>query len=358
MVRPWRLAPRSPRLSLLDHLLRGAAALLGLAPARLIQTLIGESPRNQRGESLDDHLHLLLKMERMVAGPALPTLTQRRQKMRKGIALIDGSPTPIGGLVETVLGGNLPARVYRPSDCSSRPWMLYLHGGGWATGDLDSHDRICRRICAESDLLVIALDYRLSPETPFPGAIHDVRRAWIDAADLAARLGAERAWACVGGDSAGGNLAAVLCHQHRDLALEEPKPVLQLLVYPAMDFNCADASHREFAEGYLLTKDSIDTYKAMYAPPDDTDPDASPVLHPNLRNLPHTIVITAGFDPLRDEGERYARLAAAAGTSVVHLAEPGLVHGFLQMDAVLPAADAAVQRMLGALRQGLNAHRP
>jgi len=249
-------------------------------------------------------------------------------------------------------------RVYRPASPRGRPWMLYLHGGGWATGDLDSHDRICRRLCSENDLMVIALDYRLSPETPFPGAIGDVRKAWPAAAELAARLGANPAWATVGGDSAGGNLAAVMCHHHRDLDLPGPSPRLQLLVYPAMDFRLVEASHAEFAEGYLLTKESIDTYKALYAPPDDSHPDASPGLQPDLSGLPHTIVVTAGFDPLRDEGEAYARRSTEAGTPTVLLSEPGLVHGFLQMDAVLPAADAAVRRICGALQEGLRQTRP
>jgi len=262
--------------------------------------------------------------------------------MRRGVALIDHRHTPLHSIIETLVCDELPVRIYRPSNAADLPWMMILHGGGWVTGDLDSHDAFCRRLAVEGTMVVAAVDYRLAPEHPFPAAVDDASRAWAALAACIDRFGADPTRGAVGGDSAGGNLAAVLCQQLRDGACPGPLPVAQLLMYPVTDFRRRTPSHRLFAEGYLLTADSIDRYKAMYAAPDDSDPRVSPLLHPHLTGLPPAVVVTAGFDPLRDEGEQYVHALRKAAVPTAWLEGPSLVHGFVQMMDVVAAADAVV----------------
>ena len=349
MTRPWRAAPPSPRLSVLDGVLRTVAPALSAVHPSLTEGVFGPRPQNARGVSLDPVIHLLVGIEGSTTGPK-ETPAQMRHNMRRGIRLIERGRQPIHSLVETVVAGDLPVRVYRPSGARDLPWMMFLHGGGWATGDLDSHDRICRRLAVEGELVVAAVDYRLAPEHPFPAAVDDVERAWTALSKVISRFGGVPHRGSVGGDSAGGNLSAVLCQRIRDGHCDGPPPVMQLLIYPVIDFRQLDASQREFAEGFLLTADGIDTYKALYAAP-DTDPRASPILHPDLSGLPPAVVVTAGFDPLRDEAERYVHALRAAGSPAGWLEGPGLVHGFVQMMQVVPAADALVQRFVAVTRE-------
>ncbi|HCH61239.1 MAG: hypothetical protein CL927_10600 [Deltaproteobacteria bacterium] len=347
MSRPWRPSPLPPRLTAVDGVLRLISPLLPYVHPSLTHQIWGHPVENDRGEPLDEQTHLLLSLDAATAA-ALPSVARRRENMRRGIALIDGPKIPVYELVETLLDGDLRARVYRPSARRGLPWMLYLHGGGWVTGDLDSHDRTCRRLCAEGNVVVIAIDYRLAPEAPFPAAVLDAERAWTYLCRTVAHWGGDPDRGSVGGDSAGGNLAAVLCQRIRDGACNGGTPVMQLLVYPVTDFRRLDTSHRTFARGFLLTAESIDFYKALYAAPDDNDPMVSPLRHPKLHNLPPALLITAGFDPLRNEGERFVHALRNSGTPTGWMEGAGLIHGFLQMDQAVPAAGRLVAAMVQA----------
>ncbi len=336
---PWRTPPTPIRLTpkdrVLHHLLRGLPRL----PTAVAQALAGRPVHNRRGDRLDPHTHLLLNLDRHF-GQRLNERDPHRIRtgMRTSVGLSMGPPRAVGEVKNFHVAGYLPARLYRPA-AASPPWLLYLHGGGWAAGDLETHDRICRRLCADGDLLVVSLDYRLAPEHPFPAAVEDAGRAWTWLAKHMGSLGGDPRRGGVGGDSAGGNLAAVVCQQARDGRLEGPCPHAQLLIYPSTDFRRLDPSHGEFSRGYLLDAESIDHYRDTYAAPDLLDPDASPLLHPDLSNLPPAVVVPADFDPLRDEGERYAQALVLAGTETNVVQGRGLVHGFVQMAALVPAAD-------------------
>lgn len=347
----WRMPPPPIRLGRRDALLGRAAPLLLGLPALGSR---GGGRKNARGDRLDPQIARMLWLEERVGrtvNAEHPTLA--RASMRRGIGLIDGPTVPVDEVDDIVIARDLPARRYAMAG-GPRPMLMFMHGGGWVAGDLETHDRFCRRVAREAGAVVIAIDYRLAPEHPFPAAIDDAERAWADVARRASSLGGDPGQIAVGGDSAGGNLSAVLCQRLRDGAAPGRLPVLQVLIYPATDFRREAASHREFADGLLLTDDSITKYKAHYSAPDDLDPRVSPLLHPQLAGLPPAIVATAGFDPLRDEGEAYANALGAAGVPVVHLNEAGLVHGYLQLDAAIRAADTAVGDLLAAIRVGLS----
>jgi acetyl esterase len=241
--------------------------------------------------------------------------------------------------------GGVPARLYAPSADGPLPLIVYAHGGGWCAGDLRSHEGWCRRLAHEGRQAVLALHYRLAPEHPYPAGLGDVVAALLWAREHAAELGADPARIAIGGDSAGGNLSAAACLVLRDRDL--PQPAFQLLVYPGCDLRRCTESYRTLGQGFLLTRDSIDWYLGHYGA-DPQDPRASVVLEPDLRGLAPAIVATAGFDPLRDEGETYARRLAEAGVRVDARSFPSLVHGFLALDGVVPAADHAVSALASA----------
>jgi len=351
---PWRTPPPPIRLGRRDALLRRLAPSLLRLPALGLR---GVGRVNARGDRLDPQVARMLWLEARVGRVMNPEdAALARSSMRRGVALIDGPTLPVDEVDELRVADDLPARRYAMSG-GPRPLLMFLHGGGWVAGDLETHDRFCRRVAREAGAVVVSVDYRLAPEHPFPAALDDVERAWADLARRAASLGADPERLAVGGDSAGGNLSAVLCQRLRDGDAAGPAPALQVLIYPATDFRREAASHREFATGLLLSEDSIDKYKAHYAAPDDLDPRVSPLLHPDRSRLPPAVVATAGFDPLRDEGEAYAEALRTAGVPVEHLDERGLVHGYLQLDHAIPAADAAATALLDAIRRGLSSRR-
>lgn len=349
---PWRPDPLPPQMGLVDRSLRPLARLLPSLPEAVLRLGVGAPRRNRRGDALDVDTQVLLTLKDLTQGEP-GTVDARREDMRRGISIIDGARVPVGGLVEAQVAG-VRVRIYKPASVGPWPYLMYLHGGGWVTGDLDSHDRFCRRLCTECDVLVVAVDYRLAPEAPFPAALEDAAAVWAALPDVVGRHGGDPARGAVGGDSAGGNLSAVLCRHVRDGRVVGPTPMLQLLIYPATDFRMLTDSHKEFALGYLLTEESILAYKALYAAPDDDDPDVSPLLAPDVSRLPPAVVTTAGFDPLRDEGDLYAARLAEAGVAVDHLEHGSLVHGYVQMDSVSRAAGDAVTELLQAVRRRLH----
>ena len=243
---------------------------------------------------------------------------------------------------------NFTLRLYRPVKNEKLPALVYFHGGGWTIGDIDTHDVLCRQLAAGARCVVVSVDYRLAPEYPFPAAVDDCFAATRYVADNAAKLNIGSI--AVGGDSAGGNLAAAVSLLARDAG--GPAIAFQLLVYPATDQRLATASHQRNAQGYLLTRDAIDYFRRAYLPDekDWTDWRASPLLAQSHADLPPALVITAGFDPLLDEGRAYAERLKAAGGAVEYREYADMVHGFILFGGVLDTANTAVADCCTALR--------
>ena len=244
---------------------------------------------------------------------------------------------------------NFAMRVYRPVIDAVLPALVYLHGGGWTIGDVDTHDVLCRQLALGARCVVFSVDYRLAPEHPFPAAVEDCFAATRYVAEHADELKVRGI--AVGGDSAGGNLAAVVSLLARDAGA--PAIGFQLLIYPATDQRCATPSHERNAEGYLLTRDAIDYFRRHYLPRerDWSDWRASPLLAKSHANLPPALVLTAGYDPLIDEGRAYADKLRAAGVAVDYREYADMVHGFVLFGGVLDTANTAVTDCCAALRR-------
>ena len=243
---------------------------------------------------------------------------------------------------------NFAMRVYRPVLGETLPALVYFHGGGWTIGDVDTHDVLCRQLAVGARCVVFSVDYRLAPEHPFPAAVDDCLAATRYVAENAAKLKVHGI--AVGGDSAGGNLAATVALLARDAG--GPALAFQLLIYPATDQRLATASHERNAQGYLLTRDGIQYFRRAYLPNerDWTDWRASPLLAKSHANLPPALVITAGYDPLLDEGRAYAERLRAAGVQVAYREFADMVHGFVLFGGVIDSANAAVAECCAALR--------
>lgn len=245
--------------------------------------------------------------------------------------------------------GPLPVRIYRrPGHVDAMPAIVYLHGGGWVTGDLDSHDATCRILADESDCVVVAVDYRLAPEHPFPAAVEDAAAAYRWVHDHSAELSIEAGRVGVMGDSAGGNLAAVVAQVQRDS--DVPAPIAQILVYPSTDAHLRAPSHSLFAEGFMLGHDDIVWYREQYLPdPADWDsPLASPLLTDDLTGVCPALIVTAGFDPLRDEARQYADRLADAGVPVRYRCYDDMIHGFFGMGMLPVGLDLITEICRGA----------
>ena len=232
----------------------------------------------------------------------------------------------------------VPVRIYNPNPEQTLPGLVYLHGGGWVIGDLETHDHVCRKLANAANCVVVSVDYRLAPEFPFPIPVDDCYTALVWVVAQAARLGINPAKIAVGGDSAGGNLSAVLALKARN----ENGPAIchQLLMYPATDASFDTPSYTENEEGYMLTRKSMEWFWHHYIG-DDTDTSleyVSPLRATDLSNLPPATVVTAEFDPLRDEGESYAMRLQEAGNQVTVRRYDGVVHGFFAMADLLEEA--------------------
>jgi acetyl esterase/lipase len=247
-------------------------------------------------------------------------------------------------------GGEIPVRIYTPEGEGPLPILAFFHGGGWVIGSLDTHDAICRTLARAASAIVVAVEYRLAPEHPFPAAVEDSHAAlrWI--ADNAATFGGDPTRLAVGGDSAGGNLSAVVAVLARDRG--GPKLVHQLLIYPATDLRGESASIQENAEGYFLTRPMMTWFGNHYLTATDQVllPHASPLLTPDLAGLPPATVITAEFDPLRDEGEAYAARLREAGIPVESARYDGMIHGFITIPMFHQAGEAIDLAVAGLRR--------
>ncbi len=322
---------------------------------RRLRRLIAGSPRiNDRGQILDEELHWMLELERCLSVPLVKeTAAEARASLRSGVEIVQRRSVQVAEVGSLTVAGR-PARRYRDG-AQPAPLMAWFHGGGWTAGDLDSHDILCGRVCADTGWVVVSVDYRFAPEHPFPAGLEDVAASIVELRRRAVELGGDPERLVAGGDSAGGNLTAAACIDLRDAGA--PLPALQVLLYPGTDLRRLDPSHRLFGEGFLLTTASIDWYLEQYRA-DELEPRASVTLAQDLAGLPPALVLTAGFDPLRDEGERFAQQLRGAGVPVVHLDASGLVHGFAHMGGVLPAADREVGRLIGGMIAALEAAVP
>lgn len=269
------------------------------------------------------------------------------------MASLDGEVVEMASVEDASFAGPhgaVPVRIYRPRDADTLPVVLYFHGGGFVIGNLDTHDSTCRRMAQSADCVVISVDYRLAPEHPYPAAADDCYAALQWVADSAESLRVDSSRLVVAGDSAGGNLAAVVAQMARDR--NGPAVSFQLLIYPATDSNCDTDSMRENAEGYFLTRAAMRWFWGHYLSGAESsrEPYNSPLSAESLANLPPAYVITAEFDPLRDEGEEYARRLADSGVSVRLRRYDGMIHGFVTMAAMLPQGGEAIREIAASLR--------
>jgi acetyl esterase/lipase len=340
-----------------DQRAKGLALRAALALPEPGQRLLAGRRVTMDGQTLAVDIQLMLRLERLLREPStadLPVPEGRRLLLEH--AAITGRDQPIGSVRE-VRVGDLAGRLYVPTGAATPgPLLMFLHGGGWVYGDLDSHDPPCRFLAERSGVRLLSVDYRLAPEHPFPAAVEDAVASYRWVVANAERLGADPARLGVGGDSAGGNLAAVT-------AIEAARGGLplafQLLAYPATDATTETDSRRMFGHGMYLTQEFLDRSLDRYVP--DVTRRADVRVSPLLADLPGGLapayVATAGFDPLRDEGEAYARRLAAAGVPVELRRFPDQIHGFLNVVGVGRSARAAAAEVAARLAVGLRRRR-
>ncbi|MDE0801881.1 MAG: alpha/beta hydrolase [Acidimicrobiales bacterium] len=284
-------------------------------------------------------------------GPALTD--QSPQEVRESFAMMAvlGTPEDVHSVEDsTVPGpvGDIAVRIYRPSEGGPLPALVWYHGGGFVIGDLDSHDAVCRSLASRAGCVVVSVDYRLAPEHPFPASPDDAEAAFDAIRARADDLGIDPDRIATGGDSAGGNLAAVVANARRG------QVAFQMLIYPVTDMNRTSDSYRDNAEGYLLTAEMMAWFEGHYTGGVDLDdPRVSPLFEDDLSGVAPAYLVTAEFDPLRDEGEAYGKRLADAGVTVQMQRYEGMVHGFFQMTAIVDLAAVAVDDAAEALRNAL-----
>jgi acetyl esterase len=304
---------------------------------------------------LDHDAEILLKMIREANRPTFESVgaVAARDLYMAGRKALSPDPMPIAETRDLAIpgpGGPIAARLYRSAKNGKLPVLVFFHGGGWVVGNIDSHEAMCRHVANRAECAILSVDYRMGPEHKFPAAVEDGFAATAWTADNAASLGVDPRQLAVGGDSAGGNLAAVVSLLARDK--RAPRVSCQLLIYPATDAAMRHDSVARYAEGYVLTRATMRWFYEQYlrTPEDAADWRVSPLLAPDLSRLPPAYVMTAGYDPLCDEGDAYAARLAAAGVPVTHRRFPGQVHGFVTNGRVIRAAETALDEVAAALK--------
>lgn len=360
------------------------ALLLGL-PVRLQRILAGR-PVRRDGLELDVSSQLLIRLEGLVGGSRVERLSleEARAHVRRRARTVNRRPKPMKRVAAIGISGPagaIPARAYLPTTAPERPGLLvYFHGGGHVYGDLDTHDGVCRFLGHHAQVAVLSVEYRLAPEHRFPAATEDCLAALRFAAEqtdqidhalgLAPERGIDPTRIAIGGDSAGGNLAAVTALAARNG--EAPLPAFQLLIYPVCDYSHKFPSHAIFSEGFRLTEAEMDWFRNSYLPGDEHgDPAAraereaaardwrvSPLQCPDLSGLPPAYLTVAGCDPLRDEGEAYAEAMRQAGVQVTLRRHPGLLHSFANQTDINRPARTAMLEAAEALRIALASDQP
>lgn len=305
--------------------------------------------------TLDPQLAEILAIAQKAGRPPLESLPieEARREYKKRADTFGLPVADLFAVMERSIpgpAGAVPVRLYVPVGIPDpSPLLVFFHGGGWAIGDRDTHDRACRYFAEKARCRVASVEYRLAPEHPFPAGVEDCWAAYQAIAGDTAAWDADPKRIAVGGDSAGGNLAAVVAQMARDKRV--PRPCFQLLIYPAADMTGRYPSIEKFGTGYLLTQVMIEKFMSFYAPKSETrrDPRVSPLLARDLSGLPPAFVQTAGFDPIQDEGAAYAKALAAAGVATEYKHYPALVHGFLQLAGYSKGAKIAVDAAAAAL---------
>lgn len=328
--------------------------LLGNAAmqSQTIRAWVGQGRREPvEGLCLDEHLAAMLALDARLSASDLSRKTpeQARLQLAESVRAVE-ERIDVSLLVRDLhvkgAAGAIRARSYaRPGMPKPAKAIMYIHGGGFVVGDLDTHDSFCRRLALDADARVISIDYRLAPEARFPAAPNDVVAAFEDLVARADELGIDAKKIAVMGDSAGGNLSAVVALRTRNHAI---RPALQVLVYPALDATCAERSHQQLGEGYMLTTRMLDWYYNHYLGTDPAirkHPDVSPLFAESVEGLPPAILYTAGFDPLRDEAIRYRERLQKAGVPTSYFCFNSMIHGFAIMGGLIPDAKEAAARI-------------
>lgn len=329
-------------------------ALVALLPESLFGLCYGLRPVVIDGQKLNSKVRFLCDFDRKTATPVrdTPVETTRANMERLAGALAGKKPRlkSIQDIEIPTVSGFLPARLYKPTDDPTLPVLVYYHGGGYIRGSLHSHDGLCARLAKYGGFAVLSVDYRLAPEHKFPAAVDDAITAFNWAIQHGATYDLDPGKVAVGGDSSGGCLAAAVTQQAK--VQGNALPVFQMLLYPTLDAHLTAKSYQLFEDGFFLTYERIRDYRDMYlnTAAERDDYRASPLLNPNLAGLPPALIITAGFDPLRDEAESYGKALQAAGVGVGTVRFPSMVHGFMSMTALLPQAEKAVHQAADALR--------
>ncbi len=327
-----------------------------LANRTLRRKLAASRSRPIEGRVLDEHLAAMLRLDDFAKDSVLvhSTPEKARQRMAASVRIADApstEPVETRDLSWQAAKGQRPGRLYTPAGLrSASEALLFIHGGGWVTGDLDTHDSLCRKLASGGRLRVLSIDYRLAPEHRFPAAVDDSVAAMRWMVAQAGELGIDPKRIAVGGDSAGGNLAAVV---GRKCGGDATPPALTVLLYAACDAMRSDASHSTFAEGWFLTRSMIDWYYAHYTEGSGDvtrHPDVSPIHAADLERAPPALIYPAHFDPLRDDCFDYAGRLTAAGVAAEVRHEPLLVHAFLRARHMSPAAAASFAAIVEAAR--------
>lgn len=331
------------------------ALLLILATAIASVLVLGYFWSRTEHGILDYKTAIVMKLRDAFSTHRAPTAERMREEAVSRARILQGTPVGVAKIEEMRIpgpGGEIPIRVYWPSEDGPLPVLVFYHGGGWVIGDLDSSDRACRMLANKVPAAVVSVDYRLAPEHRFPAAVDDSYAALEWVFRNGDRLNVDSSRIAVGGGSAGGNLAAAVALMARDRA--GPKLAYQVMFYPATNlFDLSTVSHRDFADGYGLTAEHIAFFRNAYLPEavDRENPYASPLLAETHEGLPPAIVVTAGFDVLRDEGLAYAERLEAAGVPATSAHYPHMIHGFVTMDRLFAEAEDAIDAAVAGLSQ-------
>lgn len=324
--------------------------------------------------TMDPHTKAIVDMLAQQEGKGLEQTTpaEFRSQYRTMSELMDGTDISIDRCEDRTIpgpAGDIPVRLYYPQPQASGsqvegsallPILVFYHGGGWVIGDLDTHDSACRHLCGDAGIIVMAVDYRLAPEHPFPAAVNDAVAAVRWVGQNGASIGADSQKIAVGGDSAGGNLATVVCHQIRDSIMDgnqpnEPSIRYQMLWYPGVGELPGPPSNSmtEYAEGFVLQQDTMAWFEAHYSGGRDisSDPQYAVIRAEHCGNLPPALLLTAGFDPLQDDGQAYGQKMADAGVAVEFVHFESTIHGFLTMGKAIPVAVEALALSAESLRR-------
>lgn len=329
-------------------------------PAPALARLGGERARAEPyGQRLDAQLAAALMLNDRFGLGQVRAITPAEMRVisARGMAPFGRAARPMDEIRELRIergDSAVAARLYRPARApAGAPAIVYYHGGGGVIGSMDEYDPVATQLAEDTGYAVVSVDYRLSPEHLFPTGVEDAIAAYLWVREHAAALGVNGERVAVAGDSMGGNFAAVVCQQA--LRRNLPLPALQVLLYPALDCSMSSPSHTTLARGYLLTRALMRWFQSHYLPDREArwDERASPLLAVSLAGLPPAVIVTAGFDPLRDEGALYAERLARAGVPVQHRCEPGLIHGYVAMSGAVRAAREALVRMHADIRAQL-----